>query len=181
MIQGGLSDSPSPAEREAERHKRKREVRAETISARRLKRAVALNMGEEDETLPARPQTRADCVSGPRPCPWVSCAQHLFLDVLQTGSLKLNFPDLEPHEMKESCALDVADRGGHTLEEVADLANLTRERIRQLESKILDKLKAALDSQVPEDGISVGRVPEVAIDAAFEEFGWRNFRLPDSD
>ena len=35
--------------------------------------------------------------------------------------------------MAESCALDVADRGPHTLETVARLVALTRERVRQLE------------------------------------------------
>jgi len=33
-----------------------------------------------------------------------------------TGSIKLNFPDKEIWEMEETCALDVADRGGITLE-----------------------------------------------------------------
>lgn len=83
-----------------------------------------------------RPQTRADCVNGVRPCPFISCRHHLFLDVSeQTGSIKLNFPDKEVWELEESCVLDVADRGGATLEEVARAMNLTRERARQLESK----------------------------------------------
>jgi DNA-directed RNA polymerase sigma subunit (sigma70/sigma32) len=60
----------------------------------------------------------------------------------KTGSIKLNFPNKEPWEMKESCALDVADREGVTLEEVGAIVNLTRERIRQLETKGLEKLRA---------------------------------------
>lgn len=28
-----------------------------------------------------RPRTRAECVDGPRPCPWVGCSQHLLLEV----------------------------------------------------------------------------------------------------
>jgi DNA-directed RNA polymerase sigma subunit (sigma70/sigma32) len=43
--------------------------------------------------------------------------------------------------MKETCALDVADRGGITLEEVGEILNLTRERIRQVEVFGLEKLK----------------------------------------
>ena len=35
--------------------------------------------------------------------------------------------------MAETCSLDVADRGGITLEEVGAILNLTRERIRQVE------------------------------------------------
>ena len=44
--------------------------------------------------------------------------------------------------MTETCALDVADRGGTTLEEVGAIMNLTRERIRQVEVKGLAKLAA---------------------------------------
>ncbi len=34
--------------------------------------------------------------------------------------------------MKYTCALDVADAGEHTLEEVGELYGITRERIRQI-------------------------------------------------
>tara|TARA_B100001093_G_scaffold20855_1_gene18647 strand:- start:422 stop:688 length:267 start_codon:yes stop_codon:yes gene_type:complete len=71
----------------------------------------------------------------------------LYLDVNpDTGSIKLNFPDLEVWEMRETCALDVADRGGITLEEVGEILNLTRERIRQVEVKGLQKLRATAES-----------------------------------
>jgi DNA-directed RNA polymerase sigma subunit (sigma70/sigma32) len=43
--------------------------------------------------------------------------------------------------MKETCALDIADRSGVTLEEVGEIMNLTRERIRQVEVRGLLKLK----------------------------------------
>jgi hypothetical protein len=89
-----------------------------------------------------RPRTRAECKNGPRPCLYVSCKHHLFLDVNpETGSIKLNFPDQEVWELEETCALDVAERGGITLEEVGEILNLTRERIRQLEVTALEKMK----------------------------------------
>lgn len=79
-----------------------------------------------------------------RPCPWVSCKFHLYLDVNpETGSITINFPDLEPWELRDTCALDVAERGGTTLEEVGEIMNLTRERIRQLEVRGLIKLKTS--------------------------------------
>jgi len=94
-----------------------------------------------------RPTSRTECVSMQRPCLFVSCRHHLYLDVNpQTGSIKLNFPDKEVWELNETCALDVADRGGITLEEVGFIMNLTRERIRQVEVRGLEKLK-----EVPED------------------------------
>jgi len=88
-----------------------------------------------------RPKTRGDCVDGPRPCPWVSCKHHLYLDVRPNGSLVLNFPDKDPGEIEPSCALDVADYGGATLKEVAEKMNFTRERARQVESVTLTKMR----------------------------------------
>lgn len=88
-----------------------------------------------------RPRTRRDCANSERPCLFVSCKHHLYLDVNQeTGSIKLNFPDREVWELAETCALDVAERGGLTLEEVGEILNLTRERIRQVEAAGLKKL-----------------------------------------
>ena len=43
--------------------------------------------------------------------------------------------------MTDTCALDIADRGGITLEEVGQIMNLTRERVRQLETQGLAKLQ----------------------------------------
>ena len=59
----------------------------------------------------------------------------------KTGSIKLNFPNREPGDMTESCSLDVAARGGATLEEVGAAMNIVRERIRQLEVRGMAKMK----------------------------------------
>ena len=92
-----------------------------------------------------RPRTRGECVDGPRPCPWAGCKYHLALDVNpETGTIKINRPDLEVWELEHSCALDIADVGGLTLEATGLIANLTRERIRQLEIIGLVKLRAVL-------------------------------------
>ena len=123
--------------------RRKRPVRARTIPIKKMTREQ-LRLGRllYPETDFQRPQTRADCANGERPCPHVSCKHHLYLDVNpETGSIKLNFPDIEVWEMTETCALDVAERGGITLEEVGEIMNLTRERIRQLEMSGLTKIQ----------------------------------------
>ena len=92
------------------------------------------------DPLPLRPACRAECADVPRPCPFVSCRHNLYLDVNETtGTIKFNHPDIEPDEMGQSCALDVADEGGITLEEAALVLGLTRERIRQLETIALRK------------------------------------------
>lgn len=118
-------------------------VRSKTIAAKRLTRdekklAQTLVYPEDIE----RPRSRAECQGMPRPCPFVSCTHHLYLDVNpESGAIKLNFPHLEVWQMAETCALDVADRGGITLEEVGAILNLTRERIRQVEVRGLHKLR----------------------------------------
>jgi hypothetical protein len=117
--------------------------RSKTIAPKRLTRdekrlALSLLYPEDIE----RPKSRADCQNMERPCPFVSCEHHLYLDVNpQSGAIKLNFPHLEVWEMAETCALDVADRGGITLEEVGAILNLTRERIRQVEVRGLTKIR----------------------------------------
>jgi hypothetical protein len=125
------------------RHRRRERPRSKTIAMKRLTRealragAIANPPVEGVE----RPQTRAECRDAPRPCPWVACKHHLYLDINpKTGSIKINFPELEPWELEHTCALDVADNGGLTLEEI--ITNLTRERVRQVEVRGLLTLKA---------------------------------------
>ena len=177
---GALALAPAPEEppvtREQRRSRRKRDVRARTISVKRMtKRELELGRLLYPEVEVDRPVTRADCANGERPCPFVSCQHHLYLDVsARTGAIKLNFPDLEVWEMTETCALDVADRGGTTLEEVGAIMNLTRERIRQVEVKGLAKLEAlkdmaALRDYVDEGPVGKRRLPVLATPAADDE------------
>jgi hypothetical protein len=149
-----------PITREQRRSRRKRAVRARTISVKRMtKRELELGRALYPENDYERPKTRAECANGLRPCPFVSCTHHLYLDVsARTGAIKLNFPDLEVEDMKESCALDIADRGGTTLEEVGAIMNLTRERIRQLEVKALAKLTALQEMESLRDFVDEGPV-----------------------
>ena len=156
-------DSSSDEEvitREQRRSRRKRDVRARTISVKRMtKRELEIGrlLFPEDDYW--KPRTRAECAEGPRPCPFVSCEYHLFVDVSpRTGAIKLNFPDLEVWELTESCSLDVADRGGTTLEDVGAIMNLTRERIRQVEVKALAKLEALRDMNALRDFVDEGPV-----------------------
>jgi hypothetical protein len=151
--------------REQRRSRRKRAVRARTISVKRMtKRELELGRLLYPETDYWKPKKREDCQAsgsegGERPCPYVSCKHHLYLDVSpRTGAIKLNFPDLEVWEMKETCALDVADRGGTTLEDVGAIMNLTRERIRQVEVRALAKLEALKDMEALRDYVDEGPV-----------------------
>lgn len=154
--------------REQRRSRRKRDVRARTISVKRMtKRELEIGRLLYPENGYWKPRTRAECADGPRPCPFVSCKHHLFVDVsAKTGAIKLNFPDLDVWDMNESCALDVADRGGTTLEDVGAIMNLTRERIRQVEVKALAKLEAlrqmlALRDFIDEGPVGKRRLPKL--------------------
>ena len=113
-------------------------ARAQTIGHARGRRPLPVVDYPEDVQ---RPRVRADCEQGgsnaERPCPFVSCRHHLALDITRLGGLKINFPDREVEALKETCALDVADRGGAILEEVAAYMNVTRERIRQLQERAI--------------------------------------------
>ncbi len=136
------------------RQKRRTRARSKTIAPKRLTKEE-LRFRELLPILddPDRPLTRGACKEDVRPCPYVSCKHHLYLDVNpETGSIKLNFPDLEVWEMAETCSLDVADRGGITLEEVGEILNLTRERIRQVEVRGLLKLKMVGPGEEPLPG-----------------------------
>ncbi len=165
VVDGNLARAPRPTAdsaitREQRRSRRKREVRARTISVKRMtKRELEIGRMLYPETDYFKPRTRTECADAPRPCPYVSCKHHLFLDVsARTGAIKLNFPDLEVWDMNESCALDVADRGGTTLEDVGAIMNLTRERIRQVEVKALAKLQALRDMEALRDYVDEGPV-----------------------
>jgi hypothetical protein len=76
------------------------------------------------------PTTRGQCKAAPRPCPFLSCRYHIWPDIkLRADSLP-----------KQSCALDVADEGSHTLEQIGDIYGLTRERVRQILAAAIAKL-----------------------------------------
>jgi hypothetical protein len=160
-VDGALALDLEPGiTREQRRSRRKRDVRARTISVKRMtKRELEIGRLLFPETDYWKPRNRAECAEGPRPCPFVSCKHHLFIDVSpRTGAIKLNFPDLEVWDLGESCALDVADKHGTTLEDVGAIMNLTRERIRQVEVKALAKLEALNDMYALRDYVDEGPV-----------------------
>ena len=152
-----------------------------TLAVRRITRLELAAGRAELQALGAdepyeRPRTRSDCARVPRPCPYVACKYSLYLDVSETGSIILNFPHLEPGEMpaEQSCALDLAERGAMTLEDIAVVTNLTRERIRQVESKAL--VRRARPAAVamglgPDDAAALGGRHRVGPGADLEETG----------
>lgn len=93
-----------------------------------------------------RPRTRGDCAAVPRPCPFVSCRHHLYLDVTHGGAVKLLYPDREPSDLPAawSCSLDVADRLEHrgaSLPQVGRALNVSMARGGQIVDEALAKLR----------------------------------------
>lgn len=86
------------------------------------------------------PISRTQCEEAERPCPWVRCRHHAYLEVMWDGSIKLNWPGLEVWEIPETCTLDAGARAEHTLEEAGAVLNITRERVRQLEARAMANL-----------------------------------------
>lgn len=117
-----------------------------------------------------RPQTRADCIDGPRPCPYVGCRHHIYADVSEVGSIhapghrvlaepqyKHGADEVEAWlesvsdavaAAAETCVLDVADRGSVTLEVTGHLLGYTRERARQVEQTALRKARRAAPEEL---------------------------------
>lgn len=97
-----------------------------------------------------RPTKRSDCEGGERPCPFVGCKYNLYLDVSSSGKIRISHPNIAPEQVDpaQSCALDVADDGeSSTLDRVAKISRVTRERVRQIEVKALRRLRLV----TPED------------------------------
>ncbi len=142
--------------------------RTRTIPPRRLSsepvRPASLTVINDDD----RPKTRGDCKEGIRPCPYVSCSHHLYLDVNpETGAIKLNHPHLEVWEMAETCSLDLADRGAITLEEAGAQLGIVRERVRQIEERSILKLRRVAPELV-EPGGATPELPSLE-----DRLGWR--------
>ena len=88
------------------------------------------------------PNTRAECEpgAGVRPCPWVRCRHHLYLEVVRRGGVKLLFgQETELEDLPDTCSLDVAEAGAQMLSAIAKRMNIVDERVRQV-------LDAALES-----------------------------------
>jgi hypothetical protein len=132
---------------------RKRTVSVNRLAKRTLAMDAALYAKDMAQIAHEKPKTFGECrwrgLGTEKPCPYISCAHHLYLDVdEENGSITVNWPDREPTEIPETCELAVAEKhdGGMTLDAVAAVMNLTRERIRQYESRCVAKLKGELEA-----------------------------------
>jgi hypothetical protein len=89
--------------------------------------------------LAVRPGARAECVDGPRPCPWYGCRHHLGLHQSAGGELRVR----ELEDLAETCVLDLVDANpdGMPLEAIAAAIGLgSVEAVRTIETKALSKI-----------------------------------------
>lgn len=129
--------------------KRPRSLGLAPLTARELAERQRLDSDPGYAALVAtRPRTRGQCMIGPRPCRWISCAHHLGVGITPSGAPYIAFPDAEGgvdlQAMPDTCDLDVADRGGVSLAAVAALIRVTRERVRQLQVGLVRKVGPVL-------------------------------------
>ena len=131
--------------------RRKSPVRARTIPIKKMtKEQLRIGRLIYPETDHRRPKVRSECENGERPCPFVSCKYHLYLDVNpETGSIKLNFPDSEVWELEETCALDVAMRGLNGIETLSEI-----KRLKPLTEVIMLTGQATVESAI--EGMKLG-------------------------
>lgn len=102
-----------------------------------------------------RPETRAECPTGP--CPWYSCRHHLGVFVDEVfGAVKEVFPGRDFDELEETCALREAERthasGEHlSFERIGALQNLTLERASVIAERALAKIKLPMMDALDDD------------------------------
>jgi hypothetical protein len=80
----------------------------------------------------------------------------------------------------KSCALDMAERGEHTLKEIGDALGLTRERIRQVLLEVSDHVlrsksnlaaREALQETIPEPAPDLEPIPAVSAELIDMDMG----------
>lgn len=104
-----------------------------------MQKYVVIKTTEDGDVLPP-PRTRGECVNAERPCPHLNCKHNTW------GPMLADCSDEALEKLPvDSCVLDVADRGGHTLDEVGGvMGGVSRQRILQVEKLALARLKKQL-------------------------------------
>ena len=131
-----------------------------------------------------RPKTRGECVDGPRPCLHIRCRHHMGIDVkTATGRVKEYAGWMD----RETCALDMADRGGMTLDQIGDVMGVNRARVFQIEKKSLNNLrKFCANNDITPKSMDIDRLDDLrsarasCLDKYGEEKTWGYCELFDA-
>lgn len=78
------------------------------------------------------------CGGGQHPCPWVSCPNHLYVTVTESGTLQFDHPGKDVDELEETCVHDVVRKhpGGVSSSRAGALAGVKRGRVDQMVRKL---------------------------------------------
>lgn len=109
---------------------------------------IQLLIAWDDERGPSpipRPRTRAECADIPRPCPFVTCRHHLYIDA-HKGRARVAFAgEVSDMPADRSCALDVADDVADgeplSLDDISAAVGLSREAVRLVVVRVEGKLR----------------------------------------
>jgi len=104
------------------------------------KRGVYRPIDNGSARLNVYDQTDGACMDLVAPCDRIDCRYN----VIELESIRVGRPAEHIQDATEPCALRLADRGGMTLQEVADVIGVSRERIRQIEESALRRMRRAL-------------------------------------
>ncbi|MBT4935939.1 hypothetical protein HON15_04140 [Candidatus Woesearchaeota archaeon] len=127
--------------------KRKNGRRRMTMDKRALQEENEIHgndLTEEDymELEQKRPRTYGECQDEPGPCVFVGCQYNLYLDVKHNdGHIQFNFPNTDVVDLRHTCALQEAEKGGMTLGAIEERLMITREGVRRIEVKALNKMR----------------------------------------
>ena len=143
----------------------------ESVTARRMLKVIQADPPAAPHA--DRPKTRGDCSAGPRPCPWVGCRHHLFLNVTPKGTIQfLEGSDVAAlADMPDTCSLDVADRGPEEYANLGPRLHMTAFGARLSGAKAIVRLHqgGSLDECAPNDavetewdvGVNTGSLPKL--------------------
>jgi len=92
------------------------------------------------ETLNLYEATDGPCMARVEPCTRTMCRYHIHSDARKLQITK-------SVEIETTCSLKLANRGGMTLEEIGSIMGLTRERVRQIETKGTTRLRHTLEKE----------------------------------
>lgn len=97
----------------------------------------------------ARPLQRADCVAGPRPCPWIGCRWHMCWEQREIKRMILS--DTHPRlaaamimDMDQTCVLDVCDEP-NSERSLGRALGVTHQAVAQALKRALDNLRWSED------------------------------------
>ncbi len=75
-----------------------------------------------------------------RPCPWAACRFHLGITTNKSGSIRIDHGHLDFDKLADTCAIDVAQRGRATQEEVGHQVGISTDWVRATERDMRQRM-----------------------------------------